>query len=188
MKNLRNTIVTILAAVILVIVGMHLSKENKKRNIPENMDEPMFVEVVTTEKGEIEIESEKPLIESFSNAVSNANFVDTSRVDKPKTSSLKVINNPVEKKSKPFTFGIYFLDVLNKHGAEKCTSLEKGVGHEKLPKYNEDNFKLEDISIVDNSVYLFVDAEESPKSTCATIVEFKNMTSNIYDAIRVIVE
>lgn len=192
MNKYKNTIITLLAIGVLIAVGIHVSNTNKNRENNRDIDKgPMHVEVVKTEAGEEEIELDRPLSQSFSNALSNA---ETSTSSTSETNSVtyvakKTFTNVIETIVKPFTLGFYYFDTINKHGIEKCIPTTSDSDEEEdFPEYNKDNFKLTNIEFKDRSVYLHVDADESPKKTCAKILQFKDFKNTLYDAVHVIVE
>jgi hypothetical protein len=186
-----NTLLTILAVLVLLGVGYYLLQEKKEANYEP---EKTYTEIVENIDGETqEIELDHPLTESFSNSKSNT---ETSRVsaETPSndselgTASKNVFNKVIKTITKPFTLGFYYLDTINKHGIDKCIAGKTDSDDdEDFPEYNEDNFKLKEISFVGNTVYLQVDADDIPKKACATIVQFKDFKTNLYDAVHVVV-
>lgn len=146
---MNKTFTTLLAVLVLLVVGIYLfNQKNKEPQEPTTI----YTETVVDESGEeVEINLDRPLTESFSNAVSN----NTS--DKPQTvavhtpTTYPVVEYVAETLARPFILGFYYFDTINKKGIDRCkpkinqTEKEK----EKFPKYDEDNFILENVLIED---------------------------------------
>ncbi len=184
MNTYKNTIISLLAVAVLVGVAIYLFKDKQKNN--PKADAPVFVEVVQTESGEEEIELDRPLSQSFSNALSNNQ--QTSSSVATSQSSQTTAQKVVTAITKPFMLGFYYFNTINKYGVEECTPRDSTDSEEEFPEYTKENFRLTDVSFSDNKAYLFVDADESPEKICAQVLIFKNITTSVFDAINVIVE
>lgn len=183
-----NTLLSILAVIVLAGVGYHVIKQNKEYT---KDTEKTFVEEVIDENGETqEVELEYPLTESFSSAGSNVENNLVIVKNNAQKQQYSVVKNTLYKAAAtPFTFGFYYLDTINKHGIDKCKLSDDDTDDsEDVREYTNDNFKLSEISIVGKTAYLTVDADEAPKKTCASIVYFKDFKDTLFDAIHVIVK
>jgi hypothetical protein len=179
MNKSINMIITILALVILVGTVFSLIN-NKDRNIPE-----------TTERVEIidgkEVVLDHPLTESFSSEKSNRESGESKA--QVATTSNSFTNYVKDTVVKPFTLGFYYLKNFtgNKTIAD-CTLLNKTNEEDRENiEYNVENFRLNNIQIQNKEFYLFVDADEVPKDLCAQVIQFKTYTSDIANAIHVII-
>ena len=170
-----NTWFTIIAVVILGLVGMYLLNKNKSPEIVT------YLEVIDGE----EVTLDYPLVESFSNPESNK------QADVTSTNSSKIlatVNHVVETVKKPFILGFYYVDNFKDFDLQPCQSLNGSkVRDAEFPEYNVDNFKLTDVSFENNSAYLYVEADEIPKKICAQILQFNKLTNTLFDAIHVVI-
>ena len=191
--NNKNSLVTLLAIVVLIGVGVYVYATNQNRENNRDVDTGVVhTEVVKTEIGEVEIELDRPLSQSFSNAVSNTETTPTQTTETNSTKKYfaqNTIQNVVEAVVRPFTLGFYYFDTINDNGIEKCSAQNRNDIDEKdLPNYDAENFTLTDIEFKDRSVYLHVEADEVPEKICAQIIQFQEFKNSIYDAIHVIVK
>ncbi|MFT6361166.1 MAG: hypothetical protein ACJAV6_000578 [Candidatus Paceibacteria bacterium] len=175
----RDTLITISAVVVLGLVGFHAWQKNQS---PEDQ---IFVEVIDGE----EIALGYPLVESFSNPESNRES--NKQIAGASTGSsivTKTITKVVETIKQPFVLGFYYADNFKDLDLETCQSLnDEQVREVDFPEYDENNFKITDVSFAHNSAYLYVEADEIPKKICAQIVQFNKLTDTLFDAIHVIV-
>ena len=172
-----NTWITIVAVLVLAAVGLYLLQENKA---PE---EKTYVEVIDGE----EVVLNHPMTESFSNAESNKK--NTQQVAGASTSVGSIAKKVAQKIAEPFILGFYYLKNLNGENLDTCEiTSEDELETVEYPDYNEDNFKLTDLTFADDSAYLFVEADESPEGVCANISMFENLSNSFFKAIHVVVQ
>ncbi|MCA9352386.1 hypothetical protein KC866_03295 [Patescibacteria group bacterium] len=179
MKN-TNTWLTIVAVVVLALVGWYVIDSQ------QDSEKITYTEVINGEK----VELDYPLIESFSNAESNTDTNNGAPQVAGVSTSVgsSVVNAVVQTITKPFIFGLYYLKNINDLGLDACTVAGGDDTNIEFPDYDEDNFQLTDVEVKNNTAYLFVDADESPKDLCAYVLPFNNMTNPLFDAIHVVVD
>jgi len=135
-----KTITSLIAIIVLFAVGIYLAKDANKRSALEETAET-FIEVVNTEEGEIEIETDRPLTESFSNPFSNKKLAREKAAEQKNNYAYraqKVVTTVVDTITKPFTLGFYYLNNINKKGVEKCTlsDLSREDVSKDIPEYD----------------------------------------------------
>jgi len=179
MKKTTNTIVTIVALLLLGATGLYMLTDKDSQHDHDHPHE--YFETIAGEEVVLDV----PLTESFSNEASNRRVAEEAAIAKNTSSSFPgYVKDTVVK---PFTLGLYYLK--NFENVSQCaTARTSSDSSEEAIEYNEDTFKLTDVEIKDKDIYLYVDAQETPDSLCATVVTFKKFTSNIANAIHVVVD
>ncbi|MCA9352662.1 hypothetical protein KC901_00585 [Patescibacteria group bacterium] len=169
-----DTWITIIAALVLIAVGIYLLHKNN------DAKDTTYVEVIDGE----EVVLDHPLTESFSNAESNK---ESKKQQKKGSQVYSGVTHVAQKIAEPFILGFYYLKNFAHHDDVPC-DLSAQPDEVEFPDYDEDNFELTDVTFGDNSAYLFVDADESPDGICARIQQFSNIPTNPLKAIHVIVD
>lgn len=182
---MKNTITTIIALLVLGFAGYYVMNNRTTTDVQEPR-----IEVINGE----EVEIDYPLTESFSNAESNKEVLiakesnnenNTTSYGRAKSS----IATTVKKVFKPLTLGFYYLNNLGNDGFENCSISginTKDSGENK--KYTPENFTLTDVTVADDSAYLYVDAQNQPEDLCAQIIQFKEYRNEFFEAVHVIVQ
>lgn len=167
-----------------------VANPDQTASVVDSVDDDVFY----SDDGEVLL---YPKTQSFSNAESNAQSLAEKTTEaikniftgKKKTS---VATNTSTVVSEPKTvFGVFYADVLQKHGTDKCSprkvtdndSEEKEV----VTDYDEDNFKLQNIVRAGDSAYLFVDSEYVPDDSCGTVISFASKINHVVNNIYILV-
>lgn len=177
-----NTWTTILAIVVLLLVGIYTLRTRPDTTL--DSEPTTYTEVINGE----EVTLNYPLVESFSNPTSNS-LVARSKATNNTSRNTTFVSNVVAAVAKPFTLGFYYFDNIKKKGLENCNGRDITGESEALefPEYTEENFRLTSIDVHDRAAYLYVDADESPEGLCAYITQYETITNDLLDAIHVVV-
>lgn len=174
-----NNIITGIAVLVLILIGIYFISQSKSDNSSEG-----FVALVDGE----EMILDYPIVESFSNALSNREAEDQKKIEskKAQTYRLDSIGNTPQISAQPFVLGLYYIDtILKKGGVEYCTGRPTKDGEYVLYDSRSD-YTLTSVSIADNQAYLFIDAEYIPNNLCAYMMQFKDLSTNVFKGIHLI--
>ena len=183
-KHMKKHIRTIIAAIILVIIGIYLINQGQRRN---DADAPSpRTEIINGE----EVTLDYPYVESFSNATSNAQAGSSSGASsRGGTATTSYAAQAINAVTAPFTLGFYYLKNIAEIGLDGCVDQEVDGEDDDVdfPDYDEDNLTVTSVDFVGKSAFLFVDVDEEPEGLCATLFQHNAIPTNIIDAIHVIV-
>lgn len=182
----KNYLITLLAVVLLIGTGIYwlqTSPSAPEYNAPSASEEK-YIEIVDGE----EVALDTPLTQSFSNAESNKNIINTKQNTATSSVLAQVKDQVTTRIIQPLVIGIYYLDTIQKNGFEACSySGSQSTESSEINEYISDEFEITSIEKSIDQVFVFIDAEKIPEKTCARLLQFRDLTTAMYDHVHIFV-